>query len=50
MIWINPKVKGYFKGSYVFAKGDRVFQLTNGKKTISFESWQQAKNLGWSTQ
>jgi hypothetical protein len=47
MNWFNDKYKTAFIGSYTVAKGDRVFQLANGKKTISFESWQQAKKLGW---
>lgn len=37
-----------FKGSYQQTKKDRVFTLTNGKRVISFESWQQAVKLGWS--
>ena len=47
-MWQHKKYKSQFKGSYAFAKGDRVFQLTSGKKVVSFESWEAAKKAGWS--
>lgn len=49
-MWSHKKYKKQFKGQYVIAKGDRVFQLSeiDGKKVISFESFQQAKKQGWS--
>jgi hypothetical protein len=47
-MWTNKKYKAAFKGSYQRTTNDRVFTLTAGKKVISFESWQQAKKLGWS--
>lgn len=46
-MWTHEKYKTPFKSSYVFTHDDRVFQLTNGKRVISFESWQQAKAQGW---
>jgi hypothetical protein len=46
-MWKNKKQKSSFRGSYVRANGDRVFQLSDGKKIISFESWQAAKKQGW---
>lgn len=52
-LWTNPKHKGQFTGSYVTTKVkrqsyfERVFMLTNAKKTYSFESWEAAVKLGW---
>lgn len=50
-MWMNKKYgKKQFKGSYVKLKGERVFELTFANKevkTITFESWQMAKKLGW---
>ena len=51
-MWKNKKYKSEFKGSYAWlgnssTREERVFQLTNGKKTYTFESWQMAKKLGW---
>ena len=46
-LWSHEKFKRKFKGYYTRLKGERVFNLTNGKRTITFESWQQAKRLGW---
>jgi hypothetical protein len=46
-MWINKKYKLEFKGSYSRLNGERVFNLTSGKKTYTFESWQMAKKLGW---
>ena len=55
--WTHKKYKTPFVGSYqrlIFKVGgtvmtalERVFVLTNGKRTISFESWQAAKKAGW---
>jgi hypothetical protein len=47
-MWTHKKYKTTFTSSYKEAGGDRVFQLTNGKVTKSFESWQAAKREGWS--
>lgn len=50
-LWMHPKYgKTIFRGSYVLAKGDRVFQLvavTGSRKPISLESWQLAREVGW---
>jgi hypothetical protein len=46
-MWSHKKHGKNFKGKYSFKSGERVFELTNGKRTISFESWQMAKSLGW---
>jgi hypothetical protein len=56
--WTHKKYKTKFKGSYrwinfisrhpsLTAIAERVFVLTNGKRTISFESHQSAKKQGW---
>jgi len=55
--WTHKKYKTKFKGSYKYLAfsalsstkiiWERVFVLTNGKRTISFESWQQAVKQGW---
>ena len=49
-MWSHKKQKQLFKGSYVKTNKDRVFQLVSqdGKKVISFESWQAATKAGWS--
>lgn len=50
-MWTHKtKFKGkQFKGKYEWDNdGERVFVLTCGKRKITFESWQMAKNLGWS--
>ena len=48
-MWVNKKFpKREFKGRYVYLKSERVFELHDGKRTITFESWQMAKNNGWS--
>lgn len=39
--------KKLYKGSYGRFKGERVFELNNGTRTVTFESWQMAKKLGW---
>jgi hypothetical protein len=46
-LWV--KGKRQFLSRYVFAEGDRVFQLVPVKsgKIYSFESWQAAKKAGW---
>ncbi len=37
-----------FKSSYERDKrGERVFILSNGKRNITFESWQAAVKQGW---
>lgn len=46
-IWSNPKYKGTFTGFYQELNGERVFNLSNGKKVFTFESFQMAKKLGW---
>lgn len=46
-MWINKKFKTKYWGHYSYHKGERVFELTNGSRTITFESWQMAKKLGW---
>lgn len=46
-MWTHKKFKKLFRGYYTRLKGERVFNLTNGKRTITFESWQMAKKLGW---
>ena len=54
--WTHKKYKTKFKGSYqrvtMYAHfgikmTERVFVLTNGKRTISFESHQAAKKQEW---
>jgi hypothetical protein len=54
--WTHKKYKTKFKGYYQWLKfpaslgiklTERVFVLTNGKRTISFESHQAAKKQGW---
>lgn len=46
--WQHPKKKGVWWGMYQWVNdGERVFTLSNGKKHLSFESWQMAKKLGW---
>lgn len=48
-MWTHKKHKGEFKGSYEKDKrGERVFVLSNGKRNVSFESYQAAISLGWS--
>lgn len=46
-MWINKKYKTEFRGTYAWTGTERVFQLVSGKKTLSFESHQQAKKQGW---
>jgi len=48
-IWNHKKHKGNWTGSYnrTKKKNERVFELTNGKKTITWESHQKAKDAGW---
>jgi hypothetical protein len=50
-MWSNKKYgKKLFKGSYYIYRlnsSERLFNLTDGKRVISFESWQAAKALGW---
>lgn len=52
-MWLNPKFKTVFRGRYnriksVGGKVERIFELVNDKgRCISFESWQQARSLGW---
>ena len=51
----HKKYKNKFESSYRFVTGEREFILTgkvNHKgtikvRTISFESWQAAKEMGW---
>ena len=51
--WTHKKYKTKFKGMYKWLAADglfqreRVFVLTSGKRTISFESHQSAKKQGW---
>lgn len=47
--WKNKKFHGrQFQGNYYRVwNGQRVFELSNKNKTITFESWQMAKELGW---
>ena len=47
--WKHPKQKELWASRYDNTKKgkDRVFQLYNGRKTKSFESWQAAKKEGW---
>jgi hypothetical protein len=45
--WTHKKQKGEWFGCYQWLEGERVFTLYNGKRGITFESWQQAKALGW---
>jgi hypothetical protein len=45
--WNHKKFKKPFMGYYTRLKGERVLNLTNGTRTITFESWQMAKRLGW---
>jgi hypothetical protein len=45
--WVLRKSKTQYRGRYVIAAGDRVFQLVGPKKIISFESWQAAAKKGW---
>lgn len=49
-MWSHKKYKQLFKGAYNKTSKDRVFELTSqdGKKVISFESWQAATKAGWS--
>lgn len=47
-MWTHKKYKTPFKASLVKAGIDRIFQLSNGKVTKSFESWQAASKAGWS--
>lgn len=40
----------FYRGSYSYHRGERVFELKRlfgNKRTITFESWQMAKKLGW---
>lgn len=47
-MWTHPKYKQkLFTGKYDRLNGERVFSLVCGPKTITFESWQSAKKLGW---
>lgn len=46
-MWKNKKYAHPFKSSYVAAGKDRAFQLTDGKRKITFESWQAAVKDGW---
>lgn len=48
--WINKKKFGkrVFTSSYETKRnGDRVFNLIEGKREITFESWQAAMLEGW---
>jgi len=44
----NPKK--HFVGKYEreYSSKERVFILSDGKRRITFESWQLAKKAGWS--
>lgn len=46
-VWKHKKQKELFASSYKVNGEDRVFQLTNGRRVISFESWQAAEKAGW---
>ena len=46
-VWTHPKRKSTYTGSYERLKGERVFNLTNGQHTVTFESHQAAKVDGW---
>lgn len=45
----KEKYKGQvFKGDYeTKGNGERIFNLTNGIREITFESWQRAVKAGW---
>lgn len=49
MIWFNEKKHKLkpFTSSYVKAGKDRAFQLENGKRYYTYESWQAAIKDGW---
>lgn len=49
-MWTHKKYKTAFKSKMVAAGIDKVFQLTNGKVTKTFDSWQAAVKLGWEKQ
>lgn len=51
-MWSHKKFKGaQFVGHYITDDHDRSFfivaQIKGKKKTVSFESWQAAKQMGW---
>lgn len=47
-MWTHKKYpKREFKGYYRYFYGERVFELSDKKRTITFESWQMAKSMGW---
>jgi hypothetical protein len=45
--WSNKKHGKNFKGTYQKHNGERVLNLSNGKKNLTFESHQAAKDAGW---
>lgn len=47
--WSHNKHGKGFVGTYERLNGERVFNLSNGKKTFTFESYQLAKLVGWLT-
>lgn len=49
-VWTHKKYKTAFKSKMIAAGIDKVFQLTNGKVTKTFDSWQAAVKLGWEKQ
>jgi hypothetical protein len=48
-MWTNRRNgRQQYKGKYERdSRGERVFVLSNGKRNITFESWQMAKRAGW---
>ena len=46
-MWTHKKYKSAFKAKMVMAGIDQSFQLTNGKVTKTYESWQAAVKDGW---
>lgn len=48
-LWKNKKYPGrQFEGNYIRdRKGERVFELSEGRRTITFESFQAAQEQGW---
>ena len=45
--WSHKKHGTGFVGTYERLNGERVFNLSNSKKTFTFESYQLAKLVGW---
>lgn len=45
--WSHPKQKELWASRYALTEEDRVFQLYDGRKVKSYESWQAAVKDGW---